>query len=106
MEISNYKVNMKILGKNFEVIEVDDTSLFMDKLGMVDFAKNRIYLAPNDNPEIVQETLLHEIIHAISFALGLKLSERKVTALSSGLYAVMMDNGYKIQINFEKDNEK
>jgi hypothetical protein len=92
---------MKILGKEYNIIMVSDYNLLTDKLGLIDYATNTIYLKDNPNEEIMKETLLHEVIHGIEFALGLNLTEQQVTALSSGLYAVVKENGSDITFDFK-----
>lgn len=92
---------MKILGKEYNIIMVSDYNLLTDKLGLIDYATNTIYLKDNPNEEIMKETLLHEVIHGVEFALGLNLTEQQVTALSSGLYAVVKENGSDITFDFK-----
>ena len=47
-----------------------------------------------DRPETqVAETFLHEIIEALNYSLELELKHTRIQALSSGVFAVMRDNG-------------
>jgi hypothetical protein len=51
-----------------------------------------IVISTETTPQHQVETLLHEVLHAISNALDLQLTEHQVFALSTGVYAVCMDN--------------
>ncbi len=79
---------MKILGKNYEINfiepnEFSDTSL----MGRCDVKLGKIYLNSLMPEDIIQETLLHEVIHVIDHCLGIGLTEQQVTSLSAGLFA-------------------
>jgi hypothetical protein len=51
------------------------------------------------SPDNMGMTLLHEIVHHISDKFDIKLTEKQVTVLSSGLYGVLKDN----DLTFGKD---
>lgn len=51
-----------------------------------------IRLSAENEPTRQRETLLHELLHAISDAFELEMSERQVAAMSRGLYGVLVDN--------------
>lgn len=44
------------------------------------------------HPDYIRDTLLHELIHAISYQIHLNLAERQVHALSAALLQVLWDN--------------
>lgn len=46
----------------------------------------------NTEAKSIDSTLLHEIIHVIDVNRALKLSEEQVQSLSTGIYAVIVDN--------------
>ena len=46
----------------------------------------------NKDAKGIESTLLHEIVHAIDMNRNLELTESQVSSLSSGLYAVIVDN--------------
>lgn len=77
----------------FHVREVDDGSI-ADSLGEVLFTLGRIDLAPNQTPDCLADTLLHEVIHAIDFvygATGTYLTEEQVVRVTGGLLTVLND---------------
>ena len=53
------------------------------------------------NPEM-PVVLLHELIHVVDFNRGLGLTEEQVTSLSSGIYALIVDN----KLDFRKQKKK
>jgi hypothetical protein len=50
----------------------------------------------------VEETLLHEVMHAVSDSEDARLSERQVTLMAKGLYSVLKNN----KINFVEITNK
>lgn len=65
-----------------------------DGLGehIFDFRKRELKL--NSNADIDQNrcSLIHEVLHAISYHYGLKLNEAQVKCLANVLFAVFIDN--------------
>jgi len=86
------KDKVDILGVDFKIAYKNIEERDNPNMGIVDTKLGIIYLSTQMPDDIAEETLLHEIIHAISDKLHLELSEKKVTALSSGLYAVFKSN--------------
>lgn len=83
------KLNICGFKYTVEIRELDDNSLF----GQHDLAKCRILIANDVKERQKQEqTLIHEIFHAINIAVGTELEENKVAALSRALYQVLNDN--------------
>ena len=84
----DFENGIRILGKPYSVS-------FMHIQGAIgecdDFAQT-IKIDPKVPHELQKDTLLHEVIHAIDYAVKTKLSEDQVSALASGLYAVFNDN--------------
>ena len=77
----------------FKTKEVEDGSI-ADSLGEVLFTLGRIDLAPNQTPDCLADTILHEVIHAIDFvfgATGTYLTEEQVVRVTGGLLAVLND---------------
>jgi hypothetical protein len=60
-------------------------------VGLTDHIKQTITLDPDLDYEHTVETLLHEILHCVEFAVGLDLKEPEVHCLSRGLYSVLTD---------------
>lgn len=85
---------VRMLGKSFDVY----TSRFTvgdDNVGRINYSEQIIELSSVLSKEAAEETLLHEITHNIGYSLGLDLSEKQVTALSSGIYSILKENEEK-----------
>ena len=82
---------LKILGKPFQIKWLTE-GLDNDLVGECDTDKQVISVRDGQPLEQEQDTLLHEVIHAIEEAMGLKMSERQVKGCATGLLAVMKDN--------------
>jgi hypothetical protein len=82
--------SLRILGKNFQVKWEDNVA--DDAIGMCETHRQIIRVEKGLPKETEEDTLLHEVIHAVDETLGLGLSERQVIALASGLLAVYNDN--------------
>ena len=88
-----------IIGHDIEVF-VDDLVLdgeFNQNMGLAYFNQEKIQIAKNCHgveisEDNIGETFLHEIIHLVSGKMGIKLSERQVTGLGTGLYQVLKTN--------------
>lgn len=61
-------------------------------IAYIDFNKQIIKIDARYPPEIQKVSLLHEIIHGVSYGYNVGLSEDQVEKLSRGLYATMKDN--------------
>jgi hypothetical protein len=86
-------VRLKILGKPFEVCYVTGNEPLSEKLnGDCDPDKQRILIRDGQPLESSQDTLLHELIHAVDEAVDAKLRETQVKRLATGLLAVLKDN--------------
>lgn len=60
------------------LVKNDDSRLILDEkhhLGLTDFAKYEIYISENENPQLIQYTILHELIHAILCSNGFMLKD-------------------------------
>jgi len=79
-----------ILGFTFTVT-LEDAHDF-NLAGQIDHNRQCIRVKHNLAPDETRETLLHEVVHGIDDAIGTKLSERKVAALSRALYATLREN--------------
>ena len=79
---------IRILGKAFRLTnEVAD-----DLNGECDTDTQTIAVRDGQPLESEQDTLLHEVIHAIDEAMDAKMKETQVKKLATGLLAVMKDN--------------
>ena len=86
--------SLRILGKNFEILWVDEVA--EDAIGMCETHRQRIVMMKGLPLETEQDTLLHEVIHAVDETMGSGLTEQQVVALASGLLAVFKDNHKEI----------
>lgn len=85
--------SLRVLGKPYKITWGN----LEDCLGETDSTHQTIKMQtglPKDNEE---ETLLHELIHAVDESLGLQMTEAQVHALACGLYAVFKDNEQAIK---------
>lgn len=85
---------IKIGGRRYAVspMPVGDRA---ELLGRIDRDHSTLVMNPNVSPDNQAETLLHEILHGVYFAYGLKPGadeETVVTAFGTGLMAVFVDN--------------
>lgn len=83
--------HIRLLGTDCEVVLDADMAKTGD-MGLCDVCNSRITIDATLERSVMEETLLHEIIHYISEKNHLKLSETKVMGLSTGLYSVIKDN--------------
>lgn len=90
---------IKILGYDYTIkmIDLNET----EKFGNLDMNTLTIRLNENKAQSQIDSTLLHEIIEAINFHLGLELKHYQINALEAGLYQVLKDNN----INFREGCE-
>lgn len=83
--------SVRILGKRFKIKILKDGEL--DECdGMMELDKQLISIRPREGLAHVQDTTLHEIIHAIDESLALQMTESQVHQLATGLLAVIKDN--------------
>jgi len=83
---------IKILGQYYRVSRRRYPNDGMLHYGNCDHLTGVIGLNRDSRPSQAEQTLLHEIVHVIDSELCLNLSEKQVTQLSAGLYAVLKDN--------------
>jgi hypothetical protein len=86
------KDKINVLGQKLKIVYLKKENKENRDMGLLDAKEGKIYLSTKMNKNAIEETLLHEIIHALAQKLGIKLSERKVVALSSGLYSFFKSN--------------
>ena len=89
--------SIRILGKDYEVEYCDlrkEKESSASSRGYVCTGEQIIRIDNhNSKRQTQEETLLHEIIHALSDALGADLDEKQVNLMGAGLYQVINDNG-------------
>lgn len=92
---------LKIGGFQWTVEAHADVAREGDIYGTTHLTTQKIFLDPNIPLQKREQTLLHEIMHAIWWQSGIergsedkKLEERVVHSLSMGLYQVLVDNNF------------
>lgn len=88
-------MNVKILGSNFEIMEVSFISHGGMEIGMADYINQTIQIKAGMHPEKKKITLLHEILHSILEQLGFNKEcedEQLICTLSTTLIQLFNDN--------------
>lgn len=97
-------MQIKILSYVFDLIQrpgfvndrYDDNS--RGRLGEINYQHMKIKVDSEDRSK--DETVLHELVHAVSAYWYLDLEEKQVQRLSEGLYHILREN----KVDFSKDN--
>lgn len=79
---------IKIIGKTYAVESVPE----MDDCGLCYDTKQLIKISEELPHELTQDTLLHEVMHAIDYQMHIGLKEREISAMASGITAVIKEN--------------
>ena len=82
--------SIRIIGKKFTVSY--PASVDGELVGECDTDKQMITVLDGQPLESEQDTLLHEVLHAIDEMVDAKLKESQVKRLATGLLAVLKDN--------------
>jgi hypothetical protein len=84
---------IRILGKPFKIVYCSGTEpLADDQVGECDPDKQQILVRDGAPLESEQDTLLHEVLHALDEAVDAKLKETQVKKIATALLAVLKDN--------------
>lgn len=89
---SDLPKSIRIIGKDYKIEPIEDTSLGTSDWGRADHFKQKLSYLVDQTPQQLRDTMLHEVIHAIEYGVKLDLSERDVHALSAGICQVLWDN--------------
>jgi hypothetical protein len=87
-KITRTPKEIRILGKDYSVQIIPD----FENCGECIDMKQQIKLQADMPMALEQDTLLHEVIHALDFGMKLHMKERQVSALASGLIGIFRDN--------------
>ena len=83
---------LRVLGHDYSIkkekLEQEGWCMF----GCADHSKKEITLNVTNCHSQDEETMIHEVIHVLSERTGAGMTERQVTALANGLFAVLKDN--------------
>ena len=87
---------LNILGYEYEVIYTDDANKLMINnqlcYGLVDYVSQQIFISSQQHPDMIQETLVHEILHAIDHLMNAgkdSLSEEEIEKIATGLAPIV-----------------
>ena len=83
---------VRIIGKTYGISYVNGKPLDDDDLGEFDPFKQRISVRESQPLEQEQDTVLHEVIHAISHEADINLQEKQVRPLATILLGILKDN--------------
>ena len=87
VQVGRIKYKVKYLDK----VDENDTMW-----GHWDSVTKLIKVNKNQTVAKLEQTFLHEVIHAVDYCKKIGLSEKKVRKLESGLYKFFKDNGIKL----------
>ncbi len=83
---------VKVLGKRITISYLTSAPLDDGLNGECDVDKQQILVRDGQPLESEQDTVLHELLHAIDEAMGLRMKESQVKGAATGLLAVLKDN--------------
>lgn len=84
---------VRVLGKDYQLSPASGRQFSdNDNYGQVTHGTLTILYSVDQSPAQLKDTIIHEVLHGIDFALQTELDERRVHALASGLYAFMVEN--------------
>jgi carbonic anhydrase len=88
---------VKVLGKTYSIdfVPAEHSGLTLDGeqvTGLCDTDKQTIHIQDGMHVESEQDTLLHEVMHAIERAMDLDVEDTIVYRLATGVIAVLKDN--------------
>ncbi len=83
---------IRILGKTFHIKYVSGRPLAEDEAGMCDSDAQTLYVCDGQSLQGEQDTILHEVLHALEHLLGVHLKHSDVVRLTTGLHALLRDN--------------
>lgn len=83
---------VRIAGHDY-AIALEDNEDFADaNFGQVNHRTRRIRVNAVCDADQARATLLHEVLHAVDWAVDAELTEHQVSSISRGLFAVIRDN--------------
>lgn len=93
---------LRILGKTYTV----ELAPGITEYGLCDEENQTIKVRPVKGGDVVKDTLIHECIHAIDFSMHTDLTEKQVSALGAGIWALLNDNPELMRFLQEKPSTK
>ena len=93
---------LRILGKTYTI----EVAPGITEYGLCDEENQTIKIRPVKGKDVVKDTLIHECVHAIDFGMHTELTEKQVSALGSGIWALLNDNPELMRFLQEKPSTK
>lgn len=94
--VKDYRYFLNIMGYEYEIIYTDDANKLMlgNQLcfGLVDYVNQQIFISNQQHPQMMQETLVHEILHTIDHLTNAgkdQLTEEEIEKLATGLAPIV-----------------
>ena len=84
--------SVRVLGKDFKLRYETEGNLELQDYGHMKYTKLEIAIRDGMPKQLEQDTLMHELIHAIEVQTDLNLSEAQVRTLGCGIVQVLADN--------------
>jgi hypothetical protein len=86
-------MRLKILGIDYEVALFDAKGLpRFSCAGQFDSHQQKIFIRRGMPADVTEETITHEMLEALTWALGFELPHNQLSALAGGLHQVLKDN--------------
>ena len=84
---------IRVVGKQFtlEFVAADYPQL-EDSYGLCDSDEQHIWIKEGQPLESEQDTVLHEVLHAVESAMNIDIPEEAIHRMATGLLAVIRDN--------------
>lgn len=83
---------VRVIGKTYGIAYVNGDPLAEGEFGECDFDNQRISVSSTLHLEQEQDTVLHELLHAMGHETGVNLRESQVRPLATALLGVIKEN--------------
>ena len=88
---------VRIVGKDYTLIPAGEGQLYPVKLGAHVSDRQEIVYSLEQHADQLRDTILHECLHGIDYAMQTRLKERQIHALATGLYAFLSENPHLVR---------
>lgn len=87
---------IKIGSINYKVLKTEETLVLncRECVGTIDYENAEIKLNIKRDPQVIEKTFWHEVIHGIAHDRNIEITEEMVIELENGIYQVLKDNEY------------
>lgn len=93
--------SINVLGKTYSVLYVEKVDE-KDSCGDHDAGVLEIKIKASMHQDVIAETMLHELTHAVEEQLDLGMREKQVHGLSVGMFQVLRENPDLVKFLLEK----